>query len=72
MTPSLRPGCAPARLLLELWARQALGFRESLTVPSPARSRLQELGYVNHLGGWMCRLTPAGRAAAHALDAGSQ
>ena len=66
---TLRPGGGPACLLLELWEKQAMGTRESLTLPSSARRRLQELHYLTDLGGWMSRLTPAGREAARVLEA---
>ena len=71
MTGTLRPGGGPARLLLELWEKQAMGIRESSTPPSAARRRLQQLHYLTDLGGWMSRLTPAGREAARVLECSS-
>ena len=74
MTPSLRPGCAPARLLLELWERKWTGQDRDPISKSYASRRLVSLGFATHstpLNGWLT-LTPAGREAAQVLDAGSR
>ena len=67
---SLKPGHAPARLLLRIWRASPLGSLALPWPPSKARARLLALGYLEicetgHL------LTPAGRKVAEALEAGS-
>ena len=70
---TLRPGCAPARLLLELWAKQARGLRQTRLDNSSAVSRLLALQFVEltYSHADIYTLTPAGREAAQVLDAGS-
>ena len=73
---TLRPGGGPARLLLELWQRQANGQGTAGTRldNSPALTRLFALQFVKltypHSG--LYSLTQAGRHAAQALDASSR
>ena len=70
---TLRPGCAPARLLLELWRRQADGTRWVILIDNNPARRLLELGYVQLDSLSACHvLTQAGRYAAQTLEAGSR
>ena len=71
---TLRPGCAPARLLLELWAKQGRGFGSCLLENSKGRARLVALGFIKHHRPFIgiVTLTQAGRYAAQTLDAGSR
>ena len=63
----LRPDGKPAAILKDLLSKEG----EGLVIPTSARLRLLNLGYIRHLGGWMCRLTPDGLTAARALQASS-
>ena len=71
---TLRPGCAPARLLLLMWAKQARGLRQTRLDNSSAVSRLLALEFVEltYSHADIYTLTPAGREAAQVLDAGSR
>ena len=70
---SLRPGGGPARLLLRLWEMQGEGQRRVYVEKSEERARLIELNYLAEDTTWPTGyiLTPAGRDAAQALEAGS-
>ena len=63
----LRPDGMPASALKDLLSKGGDG----LVMTTSARLRLLNLGYIRHLGGWMCRLTPDGLTAARALQASS-
>ena len=70
---TLRPGCAPARLLLELWQAQANGNRHPFILPGRNRAQLLQLGFIESTAPpSIFTLTPAGRKAAQVLDAGSR
>lgn len=70
---TLRPGGGPARLLLELWARQAQGERWTNCWKDEGLPRLIELGYVSShfMPSKGVRLTLVGQIAAQALEASS-
>lgn len=63
----LRSDGMPATALKELLSKGGDG----LVIHTSARLRLINLGYIRHLGGWMCRLTPDGVAAARVLQVSS-
>lgn len=71
---TLRPGHAPARLLLALWAKQARGLRQTRLDSSPALSRLLALQFVGltYSHADIYSLTPAGRLAAQAWATGAR
>ena len=70
---TLHPGCAPARLLLELWQAQADGNRWLYLPPSRALTTAIQMGFIGLHGEHdLCTLTPAGREAAQVLNAGSR
>jgi len=70
---SLRPGSAPARLLLELWVRQGEGQRWTACWKNAGLNRLIELEYVSchFIPSKGFRLTRAGQEAAQVLQASS-
>ena len=70
---TLRPGCAPARLLLELWHAQAYGNRWQAMPPSRALTTAIQKGFIALHGEHdLYTLTQAGRYAAQTLEAGSR
>ena len=67
---TLRPGAAPARLLLRYWRVVQTGDTVVLRKKKDrSRKRLAELGYLQVLGDCCLTLTPAGREAAQVLEA---
>ena len=69
---TLRPGCAPARLLLLMWEMQGKGQHTYQMGTRDGKLRLLALSYIKHELEGGLTLTPVGREAAQVLDAGSR